>query len=128
MTTELPCVLPRPTPVQAPVGSEAISVGRYYGLQALNRLRSPGTVAVDPAMPGVYFFVAAGFTATWPAAPACGAVSIAAEFVLPPAERRTPPGPYWLVPPQRGTIRLTDGNALLAALTDVIPDWAEAAS
>ncbi|MER6121753.1 hypothetical protein ABT173_03435 [Streptomyces sp. NPDC001795] len=77
-------------------------------------------------MPGVYFFVAAGSTATWPTAPVCGAVSVTTEFLLPPGERRTPPGAYWLVPPQRRYIRLTDDDALLAALTDVIPDWAEA--
>lgn len=127
MIRELPRVLPRPTPGEAGRGWETIRVGRFYGLQALDRLCSPGTVAIDPSVPGVYFFVAAGSTATWPTVADGGAVDIMAEFVLPPVERRRPPGTYWLVPPQRRSIRLTDEEALLAALNDVIPDWAEAA-
>lgn len=125
--TELSRVL-RSVPDRAWKGWEAIRVGRFYGLQALARLGTLGTVAIDPsATPGVYFFVQVGSTASWPKAPAGGAVSVTADFEPPPEEWHTPPGVYWLVPPRRGAIKLTDALALLAALTEVIPDWAEAA-
>ncbi|MER6566320.1 hypothetical protein ABT288_09055 [Streptomyces sp. NPDC001093] len=83
-------------------------------------------MAIDPSTtPGVYFFVQTGSTAKWPQTQA---ISVTARFDLPPAARQTPPGIYWLVPPRSGTLRLTDEDALLIALTKVIPDWAEAAS
>lgn len=124
--TELSCVL-RSVSGRARKGWEAIRVDRFYGLQALARLTVPGTVAIDPAEPGVYFFVPAGATAAWPKAPA-GGISVLTDLYLPPARRQTPPGIYWLVPPRRGAVRLITGDSLLAALTEVIPDWSEAAS
>jgi hypothetical protein len=76
----------------------------------------------------VYFFVPAGSTAAWPQVPVCGALSVATKLDLPPAGRQKPPGTYWLMPLRRGSIRLTDGDALLAVLTEVIPEWSKAAS
>ncbi|MGW1288637.1 hypothetical protein ACWDBD_17580 [Streptomyces sp. NPDC001118] len=123
--TESSCILPS-LPDLAREGWEAIRVGRYYGLQALARLHAPGAVAIDPSTtPGVCFFVQAGSAAKWPQA---SAISVMTDFEPPPAARQTPPGTYWLVPPRGGTLRLTDEGALFIALTEVIPDWAEAAS
>lgn len=126
--TEPPHVLPRPGDGLALPRWEALRVGRYYGLQALSRINLPGTVAVDPAVPGVYFFVESGATAAWPAMPAGGPMSVTTELELPPRVRCTPPGAYWLVPPRRGTIRLTDAGTLRRALSEVIPAWAVMAS
>jgi hypothetical protein len=54
---------------------------------------------------------------------------VTTDFGMPPDERQTPPGIYWLLPPPRlGVVRLTDEGALFTALSEVIPDWAEAAS
>lgn len=93
---------------------DVIRVGRYYGLQALARLQAPGTVAIDPsATPSVYFFVRTGSTATWPLAPV---IRVTTDFEMPPDERQTPPGIYWLLlPPRRGAVRLTDEGALFTA-------------
>ncbi|MEU6495698.1 hypothetical protein [Streptomyces sp. NPDC046984] len=126
MMAKLPYASSCSTPTEARQDWEAIKIGRFYGLQALGRLRAHGTVAIDPTLPGVYFFVLAGTTSSWPVAPTCMALTVTKEFEVPAAGRRTPPGTYWLVPPRRGTITLTDDAALLAALIDVIPDWAEA--
>ncbi|WP_051840651.1 hypothetical protein [Streptomyces sp. NRRL F-5126] len=112
------------TTVAAP-SWEAVRVGRYYGLKALTWLTVPGAVAVDPEDPGVYFFVAAGATADWPPSPARTALVVRQSLDLPPAHRRTPPGTYWLVPPWRGTIGLTDAGTLCAALADLLPEWME---
>ncbi|WP_381793034.1 hypothetical protein [Streptomyces niveus] len=100
---------------------EVLRVGRYYGLQALDRISRPGTVAVDPAVRGVYFFIKSGATATWPPMPADGPLGVTAELKLPPQEHCRPPGTYWLVPPQHGAISFTCPRALRAALSHVLP-------
>ncbi|MEU3983637.1 hypothetical protein AB0F77_26740 [Streptomyces sp. NPDC026672] len=100
-----------------------VRVARYFGLQALAQLNPPGTVAVDPDGPAVYFFVAVGSTTAWPPMPNPGPLVVTTDLVLPPADRRTPPGTYWLVPPRRGTIQLTDADALQEALADLVPEW-----
>lgn len=108
-----------------PPSWEALKVARFYGLQALTRLNPPGTVVIDPGGQAVYFFVALGTTAQWPPLPAHGPLTVTTSLDLPPASRRTPPGAYWLVPPSRGAIRLTDAGALHEALASLIPEWTE---
>ncbi|MFF4748864.1 DUF6415 family natural product biosynthesis protein [Streptomyces sp. NPDC002514] len=117
--TELSCVL-RSVPDPAWERWETIRIGRFYGLQALARLGTFGTVAIDPVTPAVYFFVDIGSVASWPEGPASGAFSVTTDFMPPPDDRQMPPGVYWLVPPQQGAVRLTDGLALLAALTEAV--------
>ncbi len=107
-------------------GWEAIKISRYYGLQVLNRLRAPGAVVIDPAPPSVYLFVAPGSTATWPVPPPGQVLVLAAEVRLPPSKRRTPPGMYWLLPPQKRSRGLTNAEGLLETLAGLLPDWAEA--
>jgi hypothetical protein len=99
----------------APAGDwPVVRVTRFYGLQALDRLRTPGTVVVDPdpACPAVVFFVHAGDA--WPPA----------AFTPPPADQLTPPGAYWLLPPTRGRIVLTDTADLQQALARLLPEQA----
>ncbi|MGW3498166.1 hypothetical protein [Streptomyces sp. NPDC001020] len=124
MTEPLP-VFARSKDAIARQGGEAIRVGRYYGLQALTQLNPPGTVAVDPEGPtrAVYFFVETGATAGWPPIPADGPLVVTRDLNLPPANRRRPPGAYWLVPPRRGTIQLTDADTLHQALAALLPEW-----
>ncbi|MEJ8654692.1 hypothetical protein WKI65_43340 [Streptomyces sp. MS1.AVA.3] len=107
-------------------GWEAIRISRYYGLQVLSRLRAPGAVIINPAPPFVYLFVAPGSTATWPTPPPGQVLVLAAEVTLPPARRRTPPGMYWLLPPRKRSMGLTNSEGLRAVLADVLPHWTEA--
>ena len=103
---------------------EAVRVSRYYGLQALNILASPGNVAVDPDALTVYFFVPAGTTQRWQPMPAGGGLTVITDGLqLPPGTRRTPPGTYWLVPPRQGVIRSCDSTALHSALLACLPAW-----
>jgi hypothetical protein len=121
--TEPPPVLGRSKDPLGRQSWEAIRVGRYYGLQALTRLRFPGTVAVDPEGSVIYFFVAAGATAAWQPIPAHWPLAVTTAPDLPAANRLTPPGAYWLVPPRRRTIRLTDAGTLHEVLADLLPEW-----
>lgn len=123
MMAEPPGVLSRSGDAGARPSWEVIRIGRYYGLQALTRLNAPGSVAVDPERPAVYFFVAIGATATWPSMPAHVPLAVTTGADLPPVGRRTPPGAYWLVPPRRGTLRLIDAGTLHTALADLLPEW-----
>lgn len=91
-------------------GWEAVRVSRFYGLKALERLVRPGAVAVDPAPPGLVFFVEPGPTNGWPLSSEL--VRVIPDFTVPPTNRQTPPGAYWLVPPKRGGVGLTDHGAL----------------
>ncbi|MFH8221722.1 L,D-transpeptidase [Streptomyces sp. NPDC018057] len=121
--TEPPPVLLRPKDGSVPLGWEAIRVARFYGLQVLTRLNPPGTVVIDPVGQAVYLFVALGATGQWPPLPEQGRLTVTTSVDLPPASRRTPPGTYWLVPPSRGAIRLTNADALRKALADLLPEW-----
>src|SRR5690606_33966150 len=93
-----------------------------YGLQALNYLVRPGAVAIDPDSMWVYFFVPSGTTRTWRPMPSGGGVAvIASGLQLPPSTQRTPPGPYWLIPPRRAEIQGCDGSAFHSALLGCPP-------
>lgn len=119
--TQPPRVLSYPRRALVLPSWEVLRVDRYYGLQALDRISCPGTVAVDPAVRGVYFFIESGATAALPPMPADGPVSVTTELELPPQERCRPPGTYWLVPPRRGAIGVTCPRALHAALSRILP-------
>ncbi|MEU5002247.1 DUF6415 family natural product biosynthesis protein [Streptomyces sp. NPDC021622] len=102
----------------APAGVrwDAIKVGRFHALRALEHLEHPGAVAVDPAPaePVLYFFVPAGSAERWET-PQTTALGIATHIMLPPDHKSSPPGPYWLVPPSRDRF-LTQTNTLALAL------------
>ncbi|MFF4257933.1 DUF6415 family natural product biosynthesis protein [Streptomyces sp. NPDC001663] len=91
-----------------PAGVEwdAVRVGRYLGVQAIGRIARPGAVAVDPACaePFLYFLLPAGSTDGWEV-PHTRPLGANAYVVLPPADKDSPPGPYWLIPPKCGFTR-----------------------
>ncbi|WP_285574054.1 hypothetical protein [Streptomyces sp. RTGN2] len=92
---------------------DAVRVGRFLGLKALERLGSAaGPVLVDPAARSMYFLVPAGSTHDWDVhqSQALGETN---HVVIPPATRQSPPGPYWLVDSRRP---LTTTAALREAL------------
>ncbi|MFF3264917.1 hypothetical protein ACFYWO_37870 [Streptomyces sp. NPDC002932] len=80
---------------------DAVRVSRFIGLQALERLgTAAGPVLVDPAARSMYFLVPAGGTCTWDV-PETKALGESAHIAMPPRGRKSPPGPFWLVGPQR---------------------------
>lgn len=100
----------------APAGVEwdAIRVGQFHGLQAIERIARPGAVAVHPASPRpfLYFLVPVGSAESWDVRQTI-ALGAAAHVALPLDTKRRPPGPYWLNPPSSG---LTAAAALRLAL------------
>lgn len=105
---------------QAGIDWDAVMVGRFYALQALERLARPGSVAVDPraADPVLHFFVEAGTTDGWDMEETT-AFSTATYVMLPAATKEAQPGAYWLVPPTGGVIQHTETAALHLALAAV---------
>ncbi|WLQ53702.1 hypothetical protein P8A21_39835 (plasmid) [Streptomyces poriferorum] len=83
--------------VAAGTAWDAVRVGRFLGLEALERLGSAaGPVLVDPAARTMYFLVPAGSTTDWDV-PQSQALGETNHVVIPPATRQSPPGPYWLI-------------------------------
>lgn len=78
----------------------AVKVDRYLGIRAVQRIQHPGAVAIDPAphAPAVFFLVRPSCLSTWLLEHTI-ALNADDDFVLPPASRQRPPGPYWLLPP-----------------------------
>lgn len=103
----------------APAGIRwnAVKVSRCLAVQAIERIAKPGAVAVDPhhADPVLYFFVPLYSSGEWDV-PHTRLLSRNAHLVLPPDDKNTPPGPYWLIPPHYG---LTNSFALRRALKHV---------
>ncbi|MDX3523346.1 hypothetical protein [Streptomyces scabiei] len=102
---------------QSGVEWDAIKVGRFHALQALERITNPGAVAVDPARPEpvLYFFVQLGGAVGWNI-PGSTALGLTAYVVRPPDDKEAPPGPYWLISPAHG---LTQAAVLRQALEQV---------
>ncbi|MGW3311487.1 DUF6415 family natural product biosynthesis protein [Streptomyces sp. NPDC001073] len=98
----------------AGVSWDAVKVRRHLAVRAIERIAQPGAVAVDPspAEPALYFFIRAGSAAGWDV-PQTAALGLSSHVVLPPDHREAPPGPYWLISPERG---LTSTSALRQAL------------
>jgi hypothetical protein len=121
MTTQPLTRTAGPRLTAAGIDWDAVKVPRFYALQALKRLASPGAIAVDPvrARPVLYFFVPAGSTVGWDVQHS-DALGTATHVVLPPATKELPPGPYWLIPPKGGQVQLTRIDALRAAIEDAI--------
>ncbi|MEU4507768.1 hypothetical protein [Streptomyces sp. NPDC024089] len=102
----------------APAGQawDAVSVSRFLGLQAVERLgAAAGPTIMDPAGRTMYFLVPPGTTRTW-TVPQTTALGETTHVVLPPDHKQAPPGPYWLLTPRR---TLTSTRALQQALTAV---------
>ncbi|MFF4508928.1 DUF6415 family natural product biosynthesis protein [Streptomyces sp. NPDC001401] len=103
-----------------PAGTDwdAVRVGRYLGVQAIERIAQPGAVAVDPACaePVLYFLLPVGSTEGWHV-PHTRPLGAHCYLVLPPAGKDSPPGPYWLVPPKRG---FTPAPTLRRALEETL--------
>ncbi|MFJ2095522.1 hypothetical protein ACIOEW_40915 [Streptomyces sp. NPDC087901] len=87
--------------VAAGTAWDAVRVGRFLGLEALERLGSAaGPVLVDPAARTMYFLVPAGSTHDWDVLQS-QALGETNHVVIPPTTRQSPPGPYWLVSSRR---------------------------
>ncbi|WP_405905667.1 MULTISPECIES: DUF6415 family natural product biosynthesis protein [unclassified Streptomyces] len=104
----------------APAGVEwdVIKVGRYLAVRTIERIAEPGAIAVNPALaePALYFFVPAGSAASWDV-PQTTPLGLDAHVVLPPDHKAAPPGPYWLISPERG---LTQATTLRRALAQTM--------
>ncbi|MFB8023528.1 hypothetical protein ACFC36_33700 [Streptomyces rubiginosohelvolus] len=78
---------------------DAVRTDRFLGLQAVDRLgAAAGPVIVEPAR--MYFLVPPGSTRAWRLAGSKG-LGVNDHVVLPAADRSAPPGPYWLLGPDR---------------------------
>ncbi|MFF4308349.1 hypothetical protein [Streptomyces sp. NPDC001601] len=103
----------------APVGVhwDVVKVGRHIAVRAIERIETPGAVAVDPAPaePVLYFFVPLGSAAVWNV-PETTALGLKTHLVLPSAGKEPPPGPYWLIGQAQG---LTPAAVLRQALEAV---------
>jgi hypothetical protein len=102
----------------AGVAWDVVKVRRYLAVRAIERIADPGAVAVDPtpAEPTLYFFVPAGSAADWDV-PQTRVLGVDAYVVLPPDHKAAPPGPYWLIAPERG---LTPAPTLRQALEQTL--------
>ncbi|MER6719904.1 hypothetical protein [Streptomyces halstedii] len=107
-------------PRLAPAGKDwdAVRVTRFLGLQTIERLGPhTGPVIMDPAARAMFFLVPPGTTQAWTDLPQATALGDTAYVVLPASDKQTPPGPYWLIPPQQ---LLADTRALREALETVL--------
>jgi hypothetical protein len=78
---------------------DAVRVDRFLGLQAADRLgAAAGPVIVEPT--AMYFLVHPGATRGW-GLPQSKGLGETHYVVLPAPGRNHPPGPYWLLPPER---------------------------
>jgi hypothetical protein len=104
--------------VPAGVDWDAVQVGRFLALQAVERITRLGAVAVDsvPDEPVLYFLVPAGTATRWDV-PMTAVLGPSSHMVLPPDTKHTPPGPYWLSPPSCG---LTPAAVLRLALRQAL--------
>ncbi|TLS45755.1 hypothetical protein FE633_13410 [Streptomyces montanus] len=83
---------------------DAVRLPRRLGLDAFNAVTGPlGAVVMAPVTRGMYFLVPPGTTRSWNLPQTVG-LGEAAHIALPPAGRKYPPGPYWLVPPRRSQL------------------------
>lgn len=105
---------------RAGVDWDAIRVARYVAVRALEHIGDPGAVTVDPhwAHPSLTFFVPAGSAANW-RIPQSVPFSWMTHVELPPDDKATPPGAYWLIRPAHG---LTQVRVLRQALEAVAGD------
>ncbi|MGW0657064.1 hypothetical protein ACWD4T_51740, partial [Streptomyces umbrinus] len=90
----------------APAGKvwDAVRLSPPLGLQALNAVTGNlGAVIMGPGDRGMYFLVPPGTTHAWNL-PRTAALGQTSHVVLPPDGREQPPGPYWLISPQRGRL------------------------
>ncbi|WP_405987228.1 hypothetical protein [Streptomyces sp. NBC_00872] len=98
--------------------SDVVRVARFYALQALEQIAAPGAIAVEPepSAPALLFLVPPGSGCDWDVPTTT--VLTEGQFVLPPEERRSPPGVFWLIPPSHGQLH-TDVRHLRRALQAV---------
>ena len=97
---------------------DAVRVGRFTGLAALEKLEFPGPVIVDPVERALYFFIPHGTARKW-SLPGVR-VEAADRMSMPPSDRVAPPGRYWLTSPLNwGAAAAED---LLWALRAVLQD------
>ncbi len=94
---------------------DAVRLPRELGLQTMTYVSgSVGAVLMGPPARGMYFLVPPGTTGSWDV-PQTSALSSASYVALPPDYRIRPPGPYWLLSPQRGLLH-TRTDELRAAI------------
>ncbi|MEU5629689.1 hypothetical protein [Streptomyces tendae] len=89
-----------------PVGRtwDAVRLPEQLALDTLNAIAGPaGAVLRSPHSHRMYFLVPPHTTKTWDL-PCCTVLSDGDHLALPPADRRRPPGPHWLIPPRLGRV------------------------
>ncbi|MEU3706958.1 hypothetical protein AB0E82_32230 [Streptomyces anulatus] len=92
---------------------DAVRTNRFLGLQAVDRLGgAAGPVIVEPT--AMYLLVHPGSTRTWDVPQSTG-LGEKHYVVLPAAGRNQPPGPYWLLPPERPLAAVDDVRRALVA-------------
>ncbi|MFH8670222.1 hypothetical protein ACH4F3_35885 [Streptomyces anulatus] len=97
---------------------DAVRTDRFLGLQAVDRLgAAAGPVIVEPA--AVYFLVPPGGTTAWDV-PQSKGLGTGHYVVLPAADRNRPPGPYWLLPPERQLAAVDDVRRALEAVAALV--------
>ncbi|MEV7422896.1 hypothetical protein [Streptomyces sp. NPDC091212] len=101
-------------------GGDAVRVARFHALQALDQLRTPGAVAVNPMPvgPSVLFLVQPGNSSSWNVPQTVWLEE--GSFDLPLGSRQAPPGVYWLIPPRHGCRLWTDVVQLQRVLRAVL--------
>ncbi|WP_053750434.1 hypothetical protein [Streptomyces sp. MMG1533] len=83
---------------------DAVRLPRDLGFQTMTFVSgSVGAVLMGPPARGMYFLVPPRTTGSWDV-PRTSALSSSSYVALPPEHRVRPPGPYWLLSPQRGLL------------------------
>ncbi|MFD4793219.1 hypothetical protein [Streptomyces anulatus] len=97
---------------------DAVRTDRFLGLQAVDRLgAASGPVIVEPA--AVYFLVPPGGTTAGDLTQSKG-LGAGHYVVLAAADRTRPPGPYWLLPPDRPLAAVDDVRRALEAAAALV--------
>lgn len=128
MTATLHSWSPPPGPstvaLAAGVRWDAIRAPIHLGLVVVETLGDLcGSVIGDPYGCRYYWLIPPGSAVDWGSLPVGAEVqhlSVACWVTVPPRERRTPPGPHWVLPYREGVGYLTDPDRLHAALAHAV--------
>lgn len=109
--------------VRAPYSALGDGFTAWEELRSTVKALGVGAVWCDPLPPAIYFLVPPGTSAYWPRD--SGLVGVVCQggtppftqcIVVPSLDRTSPPGHYWLIPPDYGGPVLADPEHLYEAL------------